>query len=211
MAMIKNTQNVGPNRLNFSQSGRNSGSKHLFLALGANISGIWGSPEHTLLRAVRELAQSGLPPLRCSRFFRTRPLGGLPQPDFVNAVLMTRANLPPMAVLRLAKRLEWKAGRRPGRTAGPRPLDIDLIDYGGRRLGWPPAAYRRGKLILPHPEAHRRAFVLIPLAQIAPGWRHPVLGTTANTLITDLDPREMRHIRAKPLISRRSRAKTKQR
>ncbi len=208
MAMIKTTQNVALNRLNFSQSGRNCGSKHLFLALGANISGPWGSPELSLRRAVRELARMGLPPLRCSRFFRTRPVGGPPQPDFVNAVLMTRASLPPIAVLRLAKRLEWKAGRRPGRSAGPRPLDIDLLDHGGRRLGWPAAARRRGQLVLPHPEAHRRAFVLIPLAEIAPHWRHPVLGASARELVRRLDPDETRHIRAKPLISRLPRAKT---
>jgi 2-amino-4-hydroxy-6-hydroxymethyldihydropteridine diphosphokinase len=97
----------------------------------------------------------------------------------------------PAWILRLLKRLERRAGRRLGRTWGPRPLDIDILDYGGRRLGWP-CRKRRGGLVIPHPEAHRRAFVLAPLAEIEPQWRHPVLGVTARVLLARLGWRARR-------------------
>jgi 2-amino-4-hydroxy-6-hydroxymethyldihydropteridine diphosphokinase len=181
--MMKNNSNVISDRLKFLQSGRTCGSNRLLLGLGGNISGAWGQPKDTLLRSLRELSGAGLRPLCCSAFFRSRPLGPRPQPDFVNAVVLTQASRAPAALLRLVKQLERRAGRRPGRAWGPRPLDIDILDYGGRRLGWPPTPERRGRLVLPHPEAHRRAFVLVPLAQVAPRWRHPVLGATAPALL----------------------------
>src|SRR5262249_8436131 len=103
--------------------------------------------------------------------------------------------------LRLVKGLERQAGRRLGQTWGPRPLDIDILDFGGRRLGWPPGRHRRGRLILPHPEAHRRAFVLVPVADIAPAWRHPVLGATPARPLARLGWGLKPQTAVKPLIS----------
>src|SRR6185295_8869620 len=121
IAMIKNTSNVYLHRLKFSQSGRCCGSNRLILGLGANIAGAWGSPKDTLLRALDALRQQGLVPLCHSDFFRTKPVGGGRQPDYLNAVVLTEARLAPAALLRLVKGLERKAGRRPGRPLGPRP------------------------------------------------------------------------------------------
>jgi 2-amino-4-hydroxy-6-hydroxymethyldihydropteridine diphosphokinase len=187
--MIKNTSNVYLYRLKFSQSGPSCGSNRLILGLGANIAGPWGCPKDTLLRALDALRQQGLDPLHHSAFFRTKPVGGGRQPDYLNAVAVTQARLPPAALLRLVKGLERKAGRRPGRPLGPRPLDIDILDYGGRR---------RARLVLPHPEAHRRAFVLVPLAQLAPHWRHPVLGASARTLLDRLGWKGRQQVVASP-------------
>jgi 2-amino-4-hydroxy-6-hydroxymethyldihydropteridine diphosphokinase len=196
--MIKNTSNVYLHRLKFSQSGQTCGSNCLFLGLGANIAGRWGSPEETLVRALGALAQAGLDPLACSGLFLTKPVGGGRQPAFLNAVIRTRTSLAPLSLLRLLKGLERQAGRRPGRRWGPRPLDIDILDYGGRRLGRPGAKRQPGRLLLPHPELHRRAFVLVPLAAIAPRWHHPVLGASASALLHHLGPRARRDILAKP-------------
>jgi len=200
--MIKNTSNVYLHRLKFSQSARCCGSNRLILGLGANIAGNWGSPKETLLQALTALRQQGLVPLTHSEFFRTKPVGGGRQPDYLNAVVLTQARLAPAALLRLVKGLERKAGRRPGRPFGgpwgPRPLDIDILDYGGRRLGWPGRHRVRGRLVLPHPEAHRRAFVLVPLAQLAPAWRHPVLGATARTLLGRLGWKRRHQVIASP-------------
>jgi 2-amino-4-hydroxy-6-hydroxymethyldihydropteridine diphosphokinase len=196
--MIKNTSNVYLHRLKFSQSGRCCGTNRLILGLGANIAGAWGSPEDTLLRALDALRQQGLVPLDHSDFFRTKPVGGGRQPDYLNAVLIAEATLAPAALLRLVKGLERKAGRRPGRRLGPRPLDIDILDYGGRRLGWAGRNRRRAALVLPHPEAHRRAFVLVPLAQVAPQWRHPVLRASARTLLRRLGPKARQEVVANP-------------
>jgi 2-amino-4-hydroxy-6-hydroxymethyldihydropteridine diphosphokinase len=207
MAMTKTISTAYPDRLKFSQSWRTWGPHRVILGLGANRPGRWGGPEATLTRAGLELARLGLAPLCRSRLYVTAPVGVPGQPDFVNAVVVIQARLSPAALLRTLKHLERQAGRRYGRPWGPRPLDIDIIDYAGRRLGWPPARGRRGRLILPHPHAHRRAFVLKPLSDIAPHWRHPVIGASARALLAQLKgPRRAQTV--KPLISERSRAKS---
>jgi 2-amino-4-hydroxy-6-hydroxymethyldihydropteridine diphosphokinase len=209
--MIKNSSNVYLLRLKFSQSGPSCGSHCLLLGLGANIAGPWGSPAETLSRALATLARAGLDELACSHFYRTKPVGGGHQPDFLNAVVATRARLAPFQLLRFLKALERQAGRRPGRRWGPRPLDIDILDYGGRRLGWPGARRGRARLVLPHPDLHRRAFVLVPLREIAPGWRHPVLGAGASALLGRLGAKALHDVVAKPLISRAPHAKSRTR
>src|SRR5262249_1565359 len=108
----------------------------LLLALGANRAGAWGSPEETLVRARRELVGAGLRIRVSSHLYQTVPLGPGRQPCYLNAVLLADARLAPAALLRLMKRLERAAGRRVGARWGPRCLDIDILDFAGRRLGW---------------------------------------------------------------------------
>jgi 2-amino-4-hydroxy-6-hydroxymethyldihydropteridine diphosphokinase len=163
----------------------------LLLALGANLPGPWGSPSETMRRAKRELADAGLHTVRSSQAYATAPVGPGRQAPYLNAVLLTEARLPPAALLRLVKQIERRAGRRPGRRWGPRSLDIDVLDYGGRRMGWPAWEREPGRLILPHPEMHERAFVLVPLLEVAPHWRHPVLGVSGRSLLARL-PRQRR-------------------
>lgn len=158
----------------------------LFLALGSNRAGPWGSPGETLCRARRELVGAGLQLLASSRIYATVPLGPGRQPAYLNAVLLAETDAAPAVLLRLIKRIERLAGRRLGAHWGPRSLDIDILDHGGRRLGWPPRRRPRGRLILPHPEMHRRAFVLVPLLEVDPHWRHPVLAVGGHTLLARL-------------------------
>jgi 2-amino-4-hydroxy-6-hydroxymethyldihydropteridine diphosphokinase len=165
--------------------------KAVLLGLGANIPGRWGPPGATLARAVRELTQAGVRVLRLSDIYSTAPQGTGPQPRYLNAVALVAAPLPPAALLRLLKRIEREAGRGLGRRWGPRPLDIDILDHGGRRIGWLSRRREPGRLVLPHPEMHTRAFVLVPLLQVAPRWRHPVLGLGARTLLARLRPVEV--------------------
>jgi 2-amino-4-hydroxy-6-hydroxymethyldihydropteridine diphosphokinase len=108
------------------------------------------------------------------------------QDSYYNAVLAVECPLPPAALLRLAKGIERAAGRRRGRLWGPRPLDIDLIDYKGFSLGKAGRIRVPGQLILPHPELHKRTFVLAPLAEALPSWRHPRLGLSAANLVKRL-------------------------
>jgi 2-amino-4-hydroxy-6-hydroxymethyldihydropteridine diphosphokinase len=169
----------------------------LLLALGANMRGAWGGPAETLARARRELAAAGVRTLRASRLYATPPLGPGRQARYLNAVLKMEASLAPGALLRLVKGLERRAGRRFGRRWGPRCLDIDVLDFGGRRLGWPVRRRERGRLILPHPEMHRRAFVLVPLLEVDRHWRHPVFGVRGRALLGWLAaaaPRNLRQI-----------------
>jgi len=125
----------------------------------------------------------------------TTPVGLGRQPAYLNAVVMVEGRMAPTALLRTLKRIERNAGRRLGRHWGPRQLDIDILDFGGRQIGNPRGRRARGQLLLPHPEMHRRAFVLLPLREIAPGWRHPRLGVTASVLLARLRRHERAGVR----------------
>jgi 2-amino-4-hydroxy-6-hydroxymethyldihydropteridine diphosphokinase len=159
----------------------------VLVGLGANRPGPWGTPTGTIGRALQEIERAGAPLCAVSPFYETAALGRARQPPYVNAVALLDTTLPPEALLRLLKRIERQAGRRGGRPWGPRTLDIDIVDYRGlvrhwtaRRGGFARAGPR--PLVLPHPLMHQRPFVLRPLLDIAPDWRHPVLGLDAKDL-----------------------------
>ena len=163
-------------------------SETILLALGGNVTGRWGAPAATFARALSELRRAGLTIVRTSHLYRTAPVGGGRQPPYLNAVVVARGNLPPARLLWTLKQIEQRAGRRSTPPLRPRPLDLDILDFGGRRCNWPPGRRERGRLILPHPLLHRRAFVLVPLLEVAPHWSHPVLGTRAKALLVRLGP-----------------------
>jgi len=174
----------------------------ILIALGSNRSGAWGSPKATLRRAMEELAKSpGTRMLGKSRFYETEGVGpGRPE-AFVNSVMAIEAHCGPDTLLRRLKRLERTAGLRSARRWGPRTLDLDILDYRGRVLGWPERgrlndAAIRNSLVLPHPLLHVRPFVLVPLIDVAPDWRHPVLYRTARQLWS-----RMRHERKGRVIN----------
>ena len=160
----------------------------VLLGLGSNQAGAWGEPGEALTRALDELRSRGFELTAVSNFASTAPVGPAPQPGYLNAAAAGHTALEAEALLALLKRLEHEAGRRPGPRWGPRPLDIDILDFDGVVLGWdtPHDPMRPAHLVLPHPELHRRSFVLEPLAGIAPAWRHPVLGKDARQLLADL-------------------------
>ncbi|MCG8559026.1 MAG: 2-amino-4-hydroxy-6-hydroxymethyldihydropteridine diphosphokinase [Hyphomicrobiales bacterium] len=159
----------------------------ILLGLGSNRAGDWGTPAETLDRVGRELAAAGCPVTHRSPLYVTAALGPEPQDAFVNGVLAISSSLPPEALLRRLKGLERCAGRRSGRRWGPRALDIDILDYRGLVRGWSASSPVRDRmrpppLVLPHPQLHVRPFVLLPLLDVAPRWRHPVLKQSAQQL-----------------------------
>jgi 2-amino-4-hydroxy-6-hydroxymethyldihydropteridine diphosphokinase len=160
----------------------------VLLALGANRRGTWGDPRQTLARALRELPTVGVEIRGTSAIYRTDPLGRVPQERYLNAVINVEFHGPPLVLLRRLKGLERRAGRRMGPRWGPRALDIDILDFRGLRRGWP-RGRQRATLMLPHPELERRAFVLLPLLEVAPAWRHPALGVPARWLALRLPKR----------------------
>jgi 2-amino-4-hydroxy-6-hydroxymethyldihydropteridine diphosphokinase len=157
--------------------------RRVWLCFGANLEGNWGLPGEAIERALREIAGSGLTCIGRSSRYRTSPVGLARQPEFVNVMAAFAGSIAPGEMLRLAKRLERMAGRRLGLRNGPRPLDIDIIDHGGRVVGGSGRARAVGRLLLPHPECAKRGFVLVPLAEAGPAWRHPRLGLRAGDLL----------------------------
>ncbi len=154
-----------------------------FIALGSNQRhAIYGAPRDSLAAALRQLSQhSAITELTCSDAFCSKPIGP-PQPDYVNAVCAVVTSLDACALLALLQSIERAFGRRRNRRWGARVLDLDLIGYGSARLSLT-------QLVVPHPRAHVRPFVMIPLAQVAPHWRHPVLQRTARQLAEKLGGR----------------------
>ena len=119
--------------------------------------------------------------IRCSSWHETAPVGGPPQGMFLNGVAQIETSLKPKDLLDRLQQAEEEIGRPQERVRwGPRVIDLDLLDYDGLVL-------RKPELELPHPRIHERPFVLIPLAEIAPEWCHPVLQQTATDLLENLN------------------------
>lgn len=157
------------------------------MGIGANLPGPDGVlPIATCRAAVAAL--DALPGLRLrglSRWYRTAPLPPSGQPDYVNAVAHLSGEVEPVALLAALQGLEARAGRVRGVPNAARTLDLDIIAMGTLVRQAPDP-------ILPHARAHERRFVLMPLADVAPGWVHPVLGATVEALIAALPEQGVR-------------------
>jgi GTP cyclohydrolase-4 len=134
-----------------------------------------GNRQENLNRALNFLSQR-LRMEQVSSVYDTEPVGNPEQPRFLNLVCQVTTGLEPMALLTLVKAIESKLGRSPHTSNLPRPIDIDILFYGDQVIDTP-------KLVIPHPRLTERAFVLIPLAEIAPNLVHPVNGKTVKELM----------------------------
>lgn len=147
----------------------------ILIALGANLPSPVGLPPITLTHALGSLAQRGIRVRKVSRYYRTPAWPDPNDPFFVNAVAAIVTPLAPAALMEVLHDVEVEFGRSRTVTNAPRTLDLDLLDYEGRVDAGPP--------ILPHPRLADRAFVLVPLADVAPAWHHPQTGKCLSHLL----------------------------
>jgi 2-amino-4-hydroxy-6-hydroxymethyldihydropteridine diphosphokinase len=157
--------------------------KRAYLALGSNV----GDREANLRDALERLNTNEIRVTRRSSLYETAPQDMLDQPWFLNAVVEVETDLFPLQLLARAHSIEREMGRRRVTPRGPRNIDVDILFYGRAIIATP-------ELEVPHPRMAQRRFVLEPLAEIAPDFRHPVTGKTANEMLAALDPQGVRRL-----------------
>lgn len=149
----------------------------VFLGLGSNLGDRQGN-----LKLAIDFLKERMIIEKSSPVYDTTPIGNTNQPRFLNMVLQVSTRLPAPALLFMTKGIEAKLGRVPIDT--PRPIDIDILFYSDQVINTPP------QLIIPHPRLSERAFVLVPLADIAPDFIHPVNKKTVRQLLAEVEGKE---------------------
>ena len=151
----------------------------IYLALGSNLAGDYADSYNLLLAVPNMLAMHGVHVVATSRFYQSTAIGGPRyQPDYINAVVAVRSVLSPRGLLSRIHDVEVAFGRTRRVRWAARTLDIDILDMNGR--------CHADYVDLPHPRLASRAFVLLPLRDVMPGWRHPQSGESVAQLIADL-------------------------
>ena len=152
----------------------------ILIGIGGNLeSAQFGPPRDTLTAALAALKEKRIRILTRSGWYHTEPVPRSDQPWFVNAVVSLATELGAKDLLNALQATERQFGRVRGEPNAPRILDLDILDYQGEVMD-------TTSLVLPHPRLHERRFVLIPIAEIAPDWRHPILELTAVQLLAQL-------------------------
>jgi len=152
----------------------------ILIGIGGNLeSAQFGPPRDTLAAALAALKEKRIRILTRSGWYRTEPVPRSDQPWFVNAVVSLATELGAKDLLNALQATERQFGRVRGELNAPRILDLDILDYQGEVMD-------TTSLVLPHPRLHERRFVLIPIAEIAPDWRHPILELAAAQLLARL-------------------------
>jgi len=182
-------------------------NKTCLIALGGNIPTSEGGPEYTLKQGLKSLARREIEVKDVSRFYATPCFPKGAGPDYVNAAAVLMSNQTPEILMQVLHEVEAEFGRARTQRWGQRTLDLDLLAVESEI--WPDEDTHRAwrdlsiqdqmqnapdKLILPHPRLQDRAFVLVPLAEIAPDWRHPIFDLSVREMLERLPKREIAEV-----------------
>lgn len=154
----------------------------IYLGIGANlVPDGYSSAREGCEAAIALMPKAGISFEKISPWYETAPVPVSDQPWFVNAVIEARTSMPPADVMAALHSIESRFGRTRTVRNEARVLDIDLLDYAGN-------LYEQDNLVIPHPRLDQRAFVLLPLRDLAPAWVHPQSGKSVRDLVALLDP-----------------------
>jgi 2-amino-4-hydroxy-6-hydroxymethyldihydropteridine diphosphokinase len=161
-------------------------AKIAFLSIGSNL----GNKKKNIEIAKFKLKKNNIKIIKVSKNYETLSWPNKKNPKFINAVIKISTTLSPMMLMQKCLNIENDLGRKRSKKNEPRICDIDIIDYGQKIL----KGTKNKKLILPHPEMHKRNFVLLPLYEISQSWIHPVKKKKINKLIKSLNIEDLRAI-----------------
>ncbi len=161
-------------------------AKIAYLSIGSNL----GNKRINIEKIKNYLQNSDLNIVKISKNYETFSWPDKKKPKFINAVLQIKTTLNAISLLKRCLDIEKKLGRIRGKKNDPRICDIDIIDYNGEKI-----ELKRKSLVLPHPEMHKRNFVLLPLYEINKNWIHPIKKITIKTLINSLNIEDIRTIK----------------
>ena len=158
----------------------------ILVAIGANLPGADGASPRDACQAAAEAVRAipGLGFIALSPWYRTAAIPRSEQPDYCNGMIRLEGEMAAAALLERLQQIERELGRVRGERNAARVIDLDIIDLNGTIRAVPDP-------VLPHPRAHLRAFVLRPLLDVAPAWRHPALRQNVATLLAELPPQEI--------------------
>jgi len=151
----------------------------ILIAFGANLNSDVGSPLDTIRTAISELQSRGIIFVKCSRFYETTPVPPSNDRNYINSVSIIETEMNPYELLNSCHEVESIYGRKRSYKNSPRTLDIDILAYDN-------IIVKNTKIEIPHPRLHKRGFVLIPLREVAPNWKHPLINIGINELIDNL-------------------------
>lgn len=153
----------------------------IIIAVGSNLSGVWSDTPYGMCQeAVHRLSKELQCCVKQSSWYQTSPIPASSQPLYINGAIAIEKKIEPLRLLTLLNVMEKEAGRERQQINEARPLDLDILDVNGEIINDSP------RLIVPHPRLHLRGFVLYPLRDIYPQWKHPISHKSVDELIKEL-------------------------
>jgi len=166
----------------------------IIIGIGGNIKSNDGShPVHVAMKAINYLQNYSIQVTGQSSWYESQPIPKSDQPNFFNCIVIANTLLNELDVLETLHKIEHKLGRRRKITNEPRVIDLDLIDYSNKIL-------KNNQITIPHPRAHKRRFVMEPLAELDPNWVHPTLKRDVRTILKKLNNQNIKIINKKKII-----------